>query len=575
MNPNDKIPLTIQPDSGIRLNLSNYYRIRTWQGGGEFWEHHNQQLIRDALGQFLPRATVDAGNSVFFQHYEGGKEICSQSQPVTAANSLPRDQLDLLRTALIEFKAKTQDPKCDPDARKLIDCFRLPDPKKDPELYRIYGSGRNKRLIVVWGAEKEVDSAVPPLEAINMMHTEPEGAGKGNGKSMLIAALVVILALLGLFLWQRGKEEPKDADLANNRDSAADSFSGQEEVGANGESVGTSPAVEISGGAASKDPADKTDTDVTRTKAIIKPVANGGEKSASGSDPKRGITSKPGDPAIDALPNAPKSQDASDADETAENDAEPKDDTGLVTKAKNRDPISENGSDGVPSGEKTAPMPEAGNSPDSALNEEAADGRTNSLLENPPKENEVKATVSEKSDSLASARDMPPESGKPAEKQSDTPKPGTTTETNLTETKLRIKETSPQDPNLVMPGKSGTPAALTQGELEILKAEVGEEPRDGKVEVMLGLRGKAANDESIQIESATWFLDGEELKDEDGKPLTDPQVRRLLAVGKHTLSVVGRTKDGKEKRGEAKLDVRIKQQPISEVEIQNNAKPVE
>jgi hypothetical protein len=92
---------------------------------------------------------------------------------------------------------------------------------------------------------------------------------------------------------------------------------------------------------------------------------------------------------------------------------------------------------------------------------------------------------------------------------------------------------------------------------------------------MLGLRGKAANDEDIQIESATWFLDGEELKDEDGKPLTDPQVRRLLAVGKHTLSVVGRTKDGKEKRGEAKLDVRIKQQPISEVEIQNNAKPIE
>ncbi len=575
MNPNNKTPLTIQPDSGIRLNLSNYYRIRTWQGGGEFWEYNNQQLIRDALGQFLPRATVDASNSVLFQHYEGGKEICSQSQPVTAANSLPRDQLDLLRTALIEFKAKTQDPKCDPDARKLIDCFRLPDPIKDPELYRIYGSGRNKRLIVVWGAEKEVDSAVPPLEAINMMHTEPEGAGKGNGKSMLIAALVVILALLGLFLWQRGKEEPKDADLANNRDSAADSFSGQEEVGANGESVGTSPGVKISGGAASEDPADKTDTDVTRTEAIIRSVANEGQKSTSGSDPKRGITSKPGDPAIDVLPNDPESQDASDADETAENDAEPKDDTGLVTKAKNGDPISENGSDGVPSGEKTAPMPEAGNSPDSALNEEAADGRTNSLLENPPTENEVKATVSEKSDSLASAKDMPPESGKPAEKQSDPPKPGTTTETDLTETKLRIKETSPQDPNLVMPGKSGTPAALTPGELEILKAEVGEEPRDGKVEVMLGLRGKAANDEDIQIESATWFLDGAELKDEDGKPLTDPQIRRLLAVGKHTLSVVGRTKDGKEKRGEAKLDVRIKQQPISEVEIQNNAKPVE
>jgi hypothetical protein len=572
MNPNDKTPLAIQPDSGIRLNLSNYYRIRTWQGGGEFWEHNNQQLIRDALGQFLPRATVDASNGVLFQHYEGGKEICSQSQPVTAANSLPRDQLDLLRTALIEFKAKTQDPKCDPDARKLIDCFRLPDPKKDPELYRIYGSGRNKRLIVLWGAEKEVDSAVPPLEAINMVHTEPEGAGKGSGRSMLIAALVVILALLGLFLWQRGKEDPEN--IVGN-ESVAGSSGGQEEVGANGGAGGTSPAGEITEGSTPGNPADVTDNDDAEPNAIKEFAHNEGEETASGSAPKGGAPSKPGDPAQDALLNEPGSQDLADTDKPAENDTEPKDDTGLVTKANNGDPTSENGSDGVPSGKKTTPMPEAGNSPESALNEPAADGRTNPLLANPPKEGEGEESANKISDADALAGDMPPESGKPPEKQSDAPKPGTTTETDLTETKLRIKETSPRDPNLVMPGKSGSPSTLPTGELEILKAEVDEEPRDGKVEVMLGLRGKAANDEDVQIDSATWFLDGAELKGEDGKPLNDPQVRRLLAVGKHTLSVVGRTKDGKEMRGEAKIDVRIKQQPISEVEIENKSKAIE
>ena len=202
MNPTDKTPLAIEPDSGIRLNLSNYYRIRTWQGGGEFWEHNNQQLIRDALGKFLPRATVDSGNFVLFQHYENGKEICSLSQPVTAANPLPRSQLDELRAALTAFKAKTQDPKCDPEARKLIDCFRLPDPKKDAELYRIYGSGKNKRLIVLWGAEKEVDSAVPPLEAINMVHTEAAGAEeKGSGKALLVCGLLALLAAFAWFFW--------------------------------------------------------------------------------------------------------------------------------------------------------------------------------------------------------------------------------------------------------------------------------------------------------------------------------------------------------------------------------------
>jgi hypothetical protein len=65
-------------------------------------------------------------------------------------------------------------------------------------------------------------------------------------------------------------------------------------------------------------------------------------------------------------------------------------------------------------------------------------------------------------------------------------------------------------------------------------------------------------------------VDGEELKDPDGKPLSDPAIRRLLPVGKHTVSVVGRTNDGKVLRGRAQMDVRIKQKPMPEVDIQNS-----
>jgi hypothetical protein len=196
-------------------------------------------------------------------------------------------------------------------------------------------------------------------------------------------------------------------------------------------------------------------------------------------------------------------------------------------------------------------------------------------LKNLPKEDEGEEPANEKSDADALAGDMPPESEMPAENQSNSPKLRATTETDLTETKLRIKETSPQYPNLARPAKPGTPAALPPGELEILKVEVGEEPRDGKVEVMLGLKVKAADDEDVQLDSATWFIDGAELKGEDGKPLNAPEVRQLLPAGKHTLSVVGRTKNSKELRGEARLDVRIKQQPISEVELENKTEAIE
>ena len=199
----DKSALISTPDTGIRLNLSNYWRIRSWQGGGELWEHHNQQLIRDSLGKFLPRATVETGDTVLYQHFESGKELCSQSEPVTAKNPIPHDQAEQLRVALTAFKAKASDPTCDPDSRKLIDCFRLPDPKKDPELYRVVGSGRRRRLIVLWGAEKEQDSAIVPLEAVNMVHAEPS-ANSVSGRPLMLAALAIIVAAVAAYYFMGG-----------------------------------------------------------------------------------------------------------------------------------------------------------------------------------------------------------------------------------------------------------------------------------------------------------------------------------------------------------------------------------
>jgi hypothetical protein len=202
----DKSALVAMPDTGIRLNLSNFWRIRTWQGGGEFWEHHNQQLIRDGLGQFLPRATVESGNTVLYQLFEGGKELCSLSEPVTVKNPIPHDQAEQLRAALTSFKAKASDPTCDPDSRKLIDCFRLPDPKKDPELYRVVGNGRHRRLIVLWGAEKEQDSAISPLEAVNMVHAEPSAKSK-SGRPLLLTVLAILVASAAAYYFMGGFNE--------------------------------------------------------------------------------------------------------------------------------------------------------------------------------------------------------------------------------------------------------------------------------------------------------------------------------------------------------------------------------
>jgi len=572
MNPTDKTPLAIEPDSGIRLNLSNYYRIRTWQGGGEFWEHNNQQLIRDALGQFLPRATVDSGNFVLFQHYEGGDEICSRSQPVTAANPLPRVQLDQLRAALTAFKAKSQDPKCDPEARKLIDCFRLPDPKKDPELYRIHGSGKNKRLVVLWGAEKEVDSAVTPLEAINMVHTEPVGAGKGNGKSMLVVGLLVLLALLGLFIWQRDKGKTVVREDGN----FGSVPTGQEvSNGANGGSGRTLPAGGNTEGRASGAPANVSNDDGAPSGPMGGSGANEHSEIASENSGTSGLGPKSGDSVNDPIQSAPNSQARPMTGTAADNGAKPGSATGGDNNSGHQ--TSKNKPDDHPATDKTSVVSGTGEAHQQNSESPVAAGQSTPPMQplvqgksaEPPIVTKGDESPNKKSDPDAPASGIPPEPGTTAANNSDAPKSGTTTTAEIKETKVQITEVSPLDPTAKPAAQPGVSAALKPGELEI-KAQVGEDTRDGKVEVMLGLRAQDANHKDIQMDRATWLLDGIELKGQDGKPLSDPKVSHWLPVGKHALLVVGRTKDGKEMRGEAKLDVRIKQQPKPEVDIQNS-----
>ncbi len=569
MNAIDKTPLAVQPDSGIRLNLSNYYRIRTWQGGGEFWEHHNQQLIRDTLGQFLPRATVDSSNFVLFQHYENGKEICSCSQPITAANPIPHAQLDELRFALSGFKAKASDPKCDPEARKLIDCFRLPDPKKDPELYRIYGTGKNRRLVVLWGAEKEVDSAVAPLEAISRVHTEPVGQGKGNTRSLLVAALVVALVVLGWFIWQREKEKTvaTQSSVRNDVSKSEVTTTGANPVsGTGGGAAKSSIGVSHTGGNTNKsgsgDPMATTGGDSIQPGLAAKPDTNssrgitpeaGAARTAPNTADIAGRPSKDGDPSLEKVGTGTTAKNDDKSSVVADNTG------GSVPDVNNPSQMTGGGEESKVRSEDTTPTGQPKSPTETLADGKSSEQRPDARPDKSPATN---------GDGNDPGGKVPGNSGAAAYNTEEN-KPATTTTAELTETKIRITDTIPADSKSTPTTQPGVAPTPKSGELEIIKVDVGGEPHDGKVEVMLGLRARDANLKDIQIAQATWMVDGKPLKHPDGRPLSDPSVKRWLSVGNRTVSVIGRTSDGKEMRGEAQLDVKIKQQPKPEVELKN------
>ena len=190
--------LSIEPKKGIRLKLSNYSVIKTWQGGGKFWEHDFQLTIREGtLHEFLPRATEE-GDSVFYEHFVDGNEAASASTQVSSLDQVPGAQIERLRGALAELKAKADDPHCDNNKKRMIEAFRLPDPQKDAELYRLHGSGSKRRLIVLWGVEKEVGSALAPLKALDRVPQKAGGAGSGGKTWLWLAPAACTLVQRGL-----------------------------------------------------------------------------------------------------------------------------------------------------------------------------------------------------------------------------------------------------------------------------------------------------------------------------------------------------------------------------------------
>lgn len=209
--------LSLEPGKGLRLKLGRLSPIRTWHGGGNFWSHEFQLTIRSgALAGFLPRATEDE-DSVLFEHRSGGTEQAGTSSAISNVSEIPAGELQALRAAVEELKRKAEDPHCDRTKRQMIEGFRLPDPQKDRDLYRLIGKGASAKLIVLWGVEREEGSALAPGAAVDLMHTAGGEAVAPAPKRSKLVPVLLLLALLGgggWYYWQEKEKARIAAEMA-------------------------------------------------------------------------------------------------------------------------------------------------------------------------------------------------------------------------------------------------------------------------------------------------------------------------------------------------------------------------
>ncbi|MES2569466.1 MAG: hypothetical protein V4710_05360 [Verrucomicrobiota bacterium] len=522
--------LTIEPQHGIRLELGHYSRIRSYQGGGEFWEHDNQQVLMQYLGEFLPRAIVNEGNkegTVLFSYLIDGKEALSQSIALGSdGRRAPLEQLNRLREVIARLKARENDPLIDPNVHKLIQAFRLPDPKKDPELYRLTSDA--KRLFVLWGVEKEHDSALMPQAAIVQL---PGAAGSPAWRKWLPGLLLLLLLLvLGWWLWDRSQQPPPMGSTAALFDSS--------------------------------DPAETFVPETTPLQSAQPVIPNAATPGAptnlpvetfpDSSPPSPGLPSSP--PAA-AAPLPAKTPDSLPRSVPAAAATVPSSDEAPVSPALpiSAPPKEPDVSEIPPAVQERAGTP-PGPAPKPVPKKPAPVPARQKSSEKPSPGSPAKpaALPAEPSAEPPSQPGIEP----PAEAPSKTEEPFTDPETSM-------------PPDTAAPASE--PAAPPAGErmkLEIINSRTGEEPRNGKVEIVLTAVGRDSKGELVPINAVKrWTINGVPQKGATGTLTTSTALPVSLKKGTHKCTVEGSDQSGRPVKAEAEVDVGIQVSEKPEVKV--------
>lgn len=189
--------ITSIPNKGLVFNMDDYVRLRTSIGGPDFWYPEFQQVLLDKLAPFLPRMEYNStDNTVTASMVVNGQELMSISRDAGSPPLLPDKELKRLYKCLTELQQEVEAPDVDPDLKRLIQAFRLPDPAKTPEMYRVYGNGK---LAIIWGMERVVGSSVSIVDPKAQAKIKDSvKAKKASGKWLMT---LFLLAATGLGAW--------------------------------------------------------------------------------------------------------------------------------------------------------------------------------------------------------------------------------------------------------------------------------------------------------------------------------------------------------------------------------------
>jgi len=207
--------MLIKKNIGIYLDRDEFIPIKS-EAIGDYWGLDCQGVLRNVAGEkctrFFAEATRPEGKDgpVLFSMRRGRREVVSRSV-MAEPGSLPMSEIDDFLASVEYFNMLALSDV--PQMRELVREFQLPDPKKQPECYRMYGSFWRRRLLVLWGfnyatkggqlaATNHADLAAK-LRPLADRHYRL----KVVARVFLRLLLALLLGVAGYRIWQAGKAE--------------------------------------------------------------------------------------------------------------------------------------------------------------------------------------------------------------------------------------------------------------------------------------------------------------------------------------------------------------------------------
>jgi hypothetical protein len=191
--------LSAKDNNGLELDLRDVHKLIVSHGEGEYFAVPNQVIVREGLGRFLPHVKDQPG-SVLFEHVVAGRERASGSVPIARRN-LPATEVNRFEASIKKLLAKADSSQTVPKAKQVILNFRLPDPDVHRDFYRLYGSFLNRKLLALWGCEKQKGTSIPPLDAIAKLRRNQKSLWMiWLERAMLLALLLLLLVVPMIYL---------------------------------------------------------------------------------------------------------------------------------------------------------------------------------------------------------------------------------------------------------------------------------------------------------------------------------------------------------------------------------------